>query len=108
MSFFFAVDGRLPKGKRFRGIVETTPTGVVLRGPDCLCDKPWDKRPLLLPELKKLAHVRPCGRPRWSATVQAQLEHKFQQATQQEEIMQRGFVLQLVEDIQQKQERDNG
>lgn len=111
MRKHYAVDGRLPKGKRFRGVVATTANDVVLAGPQCLCDKPWDKRPLTIPELRKFSKVEKCAAPILCASVEEQLEHKFQTETCLTNRMwkrsyQRAQFLMLVESIRAKMERD--
>lgn len=106
MRRHYAVDGRLPKGKRFRGVVATTANGVVLSGPQCLCEKPWDKRPLTLPELRKLAKVEACSAPRLRASVEEHLECKCRDEEYSTVWVKRARFLQFTQDVREKLERD--
>jgi hypothetical protein len=113
MTQYFAVEGRLPKGKRFRGVVGTTADGIVTQGPQALCGGPWAKRPLRLPELRKFARVEHCPRPRLTSHLKAHLEHKFHRACDHaltrgdsSEQISRGKTLLFIEEILDKRERD--
>lgn len=108
MFAYYAVDGRLPSGRKFRGVVSARGDGVVERGPDVLAGKPWHKRALTIPELQKFARVTPCKRPILTSTIKAQLEHKFLMEEDMTWIGKRGRFLQLAQDVITKMERANG
>lgn len=97
---YWAVRGKLPGGKSYRGIVMTRGSSqVVERGPSLFTRKPWDKRSLTLAELENYGQVERANRPTLTARIQQQLEHKFVQATDIMDIMVRGKFLQVSEDI---------
>jgi len=102
----YAVDGKLPSGKRFRGIVAATPNGVVLSGPKCLGEKPWDKRPLLIPELRKLARVERAPAPRLGVSIEDRLKWECQDGPVCKAWTNRALFLQFVEDVRDRMARD--
>ena len=100
---YFAVVGKTLGGKSFRGIVTARGTPpIVEHGPAVLSGKPWHKRALSIKELKKFARVLPCPRPRLSASIQNQMEHKFAGTVENKELVARGRFLQFVQEVVRK------
>lgn len=100
MEIFYAVHGKIPGGENYRGLAVTRGSSpVVMRAPQAFSRKPWDKRALTLDELRKYGEVERVHRPRLTASVQRQLEHKFVQATDLMETLHRGKLLQLAQDV---------
>ena len=100
MKKYFAVKGRTPGGRAFRGIIATDGQGLtVLHGPPALTHRPWDKRVLTIPELEDFASVLPCTRPRLMASIKSNLEHKFAKEQAPKRIASRGRFLSFIQEL---------
>jgi hypothetical protein len=104
---FWAVKGKIPGGKSYRGIVTTRgSSSVVMSGPGLFTRKPWNKRALTLEELETYGTVEKVPRPRLTAPIERQLEHKFVRATDLMDTLHRGLFLQFVQDVREQAARE--